>query len=217
MDGTGLLFAPLAAELPVSITPRVVAYPPDVPLGYDELDAIVEAALPRDGPFLLLGESFSGPLALRAAARRPPGLAGVILVATFASSPYPRVLRHLIRPWMFGLGRGLRARALLGSSPEPAIAALLPKALDHVTPEVLARRAREVLTVDATQALADCPVPILVLWGERDLVVPRRSLARVRRTRSDARVVSLDAPHLVLQTRPREAARAIAGFADELT
>lgn len=217
MDGTGLLFAPLVAALPASLAPRVVAYPPDVPLGYDELDEIVGAALPTAGPFLLLGESFSGPLAIRAAARRPAGLAGVILVATFATSPYPRVLRRFVRPWMFRCGGSLRSRVLLGSDPDRPVADILQKAVGSVTPDVFARRAREVLSVDATLALRACPVPILVLWGTRDRVVPGRSLARVREQVPEAKIVTLDAPHLVLQARPREAAQAIVAFAAGLT
>ena len=212
MDGTGLLFGPLRAALPPGLTPRVVAYPSDVPLGYDGLDPVVEASLPADGPFLLLGESFSGPLALRAAARRPRGLAGVILVATFAVAPYPAMFRHLVRPWMFRVGAKLRNRALLGRDPDPAVAELLTGALARVSPEVLARRVRAVLTVDETEALRACPVPVLTLRGTKDRVVPRRCREHMSKLRPDLEAVALDAPHLVLQTRPRESAGAIAVF-----
>lgn len=32
MDGTGRLFAPLLPHLPAAIDPRVLSYPPDLPL-----------------------------------------------------------------------------------------------------------------------------------------------------------------------------------------
>src|SRR5450631_2350467 len=89
LDGTGSLFAPLIQELPEWMEPRVVVYPRDRCLGYADLDVLVNAALPVDRPYVLLGESFSGPIAIRVAAAQPAGLIGVILVCSFARNPYP--------------------------------------------------------------------------------------------------------------------------------
>src|SRR5690349_15943355 len=79
-------------------------YPADEPLDYEQLLPQVLAALPSDRPFVLLGESFSGPLAVMAAATRPVGLLGVILCATFVRNPLwlrPAWLRHFARPLVF--------------------------------------------------------------------------------------------------------------------
>jgi len=65
MDGTGVFFADFAAAMPTELKPLVVAYPNDPKLGYPELEALARAALPRDQLFILLGESFSGPLLFR--------------------------------------------------------------------------------------------------------------------------------------------------------
>jgi pimeloyl-ACP methyl ester carboxylesterase len=89
LDGTGQLFAEFVKVLGPHIDTLVVPYPKDRALGYDELETLVLAALPTAGPFVVLGESFSGPLAIRIAARAPPGLAAVILSASFAKNPYP--------------------------------------------------------------------------------------------------------------------------------
>jgi pimeloyl-[acyl-carrier protein] methyl ester esterase len=89
LDGTGKLFSEFVNSLGSSVDSRIVAYPKDQPLGYDELEALVMAAIPRNQPFVLLGESFSGPLAIRIAARAPAGLAAVILSASFAKNPFP--------------------------------------------------------------------------------------------------------------------------------
>jgi pimeloyl-[acyl-carrier protein] methyl ester esterase len=90
LDGTGKLFTELLRALDCRVASIVVPYPTDVALGYDELETLVRAALPAQGSYVLLGESFSGPLAIRIAARPPPGLVGLILSVTFASNPYPR-------------------------------------------------------------------------------------------------------------------------------
>src|SRR5262249_52151039 len=87
MDGTGILLEPLLELLPADLVAKVVSYPANEPCGYEGLLKIVRAALPEDGPFILLGESFSGPLAIIAADARPRGLQGVVLCASFVRSP----------------------------------------------------------------------------------------------------------------------------------
>jgi pimeloyl-ACP methyl ester carboxylesterase len=52
----------------------------DQALRYDELLPLVLEHLPTDRPFVVLGESFSGPLAIRIAAVRPPCLRALVLV-----------------------------------------------------------------------------------------------------------------------------------------
>src|SRR6266567_2475238 len=68
LDGTGKLFAAFVRALGAGVESRVIGYSPDEPLGYEELEPQVRAALPRDRPYVLLGESFSGPIAMRIAA-----------------------------------------------------------------------------------------------------------------------------------------------------
>ena len=89
LDGTGKLFAGFIRAIGADAKVQVIAYPHDEPLGYGELEALVRAALPTDRRYVLLGESFSGPLAIRLAADPPRGLAGVILCGTFAKNPFP--------------------------------------------------------------------------------------------------------------------------------
>src|ERR1700726_4993690 len=89
LDGTGKLFSELVKYLGSSVDSLIVGYPKDQPMGYDELEALVWAALPRNQSFVLLGESFSGPIAIRIAARSPAGLVAVILCGTFAKNPFP--------------------------------------------------------------------------------------------------------------------------------
>ena len=83
MDGTGLLFEPLVQALPPSLQARAVAYPPDQPLGYNDLLPLVQATAAEGGDFVVVGESFSGPLALMLAADRPVDLPCVVLCASF--------------------------------------------------------------------------------------------------------------------------------------
>src|SRR5690349_8341153 len=95
LDGTGELFAGVTTpELELTI----VEYPRDRPVPRAALIEAILAAVPSEGPVILVGESFSGPLALEAATR-VPRLAGVVLLASFATCPRPRSLIRLLA-WM---------------------------------------------------------------------------------------------------------------------
>jgi pimeloyl-ACP methyl ester carboxylesterase len=161
MDGTGRLFGPLLGILPPGLEAAVVAYPPDRPCGYAELLPIVEAAVPDEGEFLILGESFSGPLALLLAARRPRGLRGVILCASFARSPLPsfaRWFRYLIRSfWFRAVPWSLIRRGLLGRFETISLRRMVEDALGAVEPSVLAARARAILAVDVGRSCDRAP------------------------------------------------------------
>jgi alpha-beta hydrolase superfamily lysophospholipase len=91
LDGTGEQFAPLIDALGPDVPTVVVRYP-DAPLDYEAHEQIAASALPRDRPYILLGESFSGPIAISLAAQFPRGLLGCILCASFVKTPR-RILR----------------------------------------------------------------------------------------------------------------------------
>lgn len=216
LDGSGMLFAPLLRALPPDIATTVVAYPEEKALSYEDLLPAVFAALPRDAPFVLLGESFGGPLAIRVAARRPPGLRALILSASFISCPQPWLpLRSAawLPLWPFRLFPALsRAKEMLGAYPEPELGALLRSALARVAPSVLAQRTRAVIAVDVSAELTECELPMLYLQGRRDWMVPGANSRRMLRIKPQLQIVALDAPHLLLQYQPQAAAAAIAGF-----
>jgi pimeloyl-ACP methyl ester carboxylesterase len=215
LDGTGLLFRPLVQALSKDIDPVVVSYPNDVPLGYQELLPLVHEALPSR-PFVLLGESFSGPLAIMAAAGGQAELRGVILCASFVRSPVaclPGWCAHLVRPFVFRFYPAVaRLRLLLGRHADPTIRDLAVQAVSRVHSSVLAHRVRAVHRVDVEKQLASCPLPVLYLRGQHDRVVPASAMRRVLRACPHAQVVTLPAPHMVLQTQPAAAAAAIQTF-----
>ncbi len=216
LDGTGMLFRPFLSALPAEIRPQGQAYPVDTPTTYEELVPAVLAALPREAPFALLGESYSGPLALMVAARRPTGLRAVILCASFIRNPLPLApawLSRFVRPFPFRFFRFFSGvKALLGRVSTPALRRLAAEALAPVQPAVLAARVRSVLSVNVTSELEACNVPVLYLRGEHDHVVLSHNSRRIQEIRAGVRVVSVQAPHLILQTKPEAAARAIVEF-----
>src|SRR5689334_7244113 len=95
LDGTGRFFKPLLAKLGSGVRPIVVTYPAHQVLGYADLVSIVEQQLPR-GLFVLVGESFSGPLAIEIVVRNADRVIGLVLVAIScaARSGFPGCSRH---------------------------------------------------------------------------------------------------------------------------
>lgn len=218
MDGTGELFAPLLAELPLELPVTVVRYP-DRPSTYPEHADVARAELPRDQPFVLLGESFSGPAAVQLAAESRPNLRGLILCASFLTCPSPllRALRALTPLATPRLVPGFVAHhSLLGPFATPALRAAHARALRAVSSRTLTARLRAMADVDVRAALRATNLPALYLRGSRDRVVGPRHGDEFLATAPHGRIIDIEAPHFLLQARPREAAAAIRGFLQEI-
>jgi pimeloyl-ACP methyl ester carboxylesterase len=216
IDGSGRLYAPLLAAAPRRLVPTVLSYPPDEPLGLEALVARVRAALPR-GRFVLLAESFSGPVAVRLAAERPRGLVALVLAATFLHRPLSPVLhplRGLVGARLFGLAMpaAVVRHFLAGDDAPDALVAEVQAAVAAVRPDVLAHRALESLRVDVREALARVAAPVLVLAPRRDRLIRTDLAAEVLALRPDAEVALLDAPHMILQRAPHACLARIEAF-----
>ena len=217
LDGTGDFFQPLLEALGDRVRCRVVRYPVDGGFDYATCKAIARAALPTDGPYVLLGESFSGPIAISLAAEAPEALVGSILCVTFAINPRPRL--SFIRPLLPYIPyHGHRSSVqlsrflVLGRWITPAIRELHQKIISSVPPATLRARLGAVVDCDVREALASLSIPILCLVAKHDRLIPR-SAARIIEWRAPAaRMVELDAPHCLLQCAPGPAAQTILGF-----
>jgi len=207
LDGSGRLFAPLLAAGPRGVRAEVVSYPPDVPLGYAELLPLVRARLPSRGRFVLVAESFSGPLAVRLAAERPRGLAALVLAATFLHAPLNPLL-HPVRGFVGARFFGFPMPApvvrwfMAGPDAPDAVVREVQRAVAAVRADVLAHRAAAALEVDAREDLARVDVPILVLAPTRDRLLRTDLGEQILAVRPDAEVVALEAPHMILQRCP---------------
>jgi pimeloyl-[acyl-carrier protein] methyl ester esterase len=216
LDGTGQLFKWFLDALPPEFKPIIVSLPSEMD-DYAALEAHVMRFLPQDQPFAILGESFSGPLALRIAARGYENLVAVILVASFITQPVswlPWFTRYLLHPLIFHLPVPipLLRWLLLGRNPPTAVISDTLESLRSVDPAVLTGRTKAALTVDATEALVACPAPILCLGGTQDRLISSQTAERMKALRPDIECAMVDAPHFLLQRAPSAAAHAITAF-----
>lgn len=203
MDGIGR-FRTFREAARVHAECRALSYPPDRPLDYDELVAQARAALREEEDYVLIAESFSGPIAIRLAAERPPGLRALVLAASFCASPLGGMRRAALQrfggvlfrlqPPMF-----LLRYFLLGHAPR-VVADDLYASVAQVRAEVFAARLRNILTVDACASLARVDVPVLYLQATRDRLVGEGAARAVRAACPQLELRRLPAPHMVLQT-----------------
>lgn len=219
LDGTASLFAEFASALGPDFEVISVAYPADAALGYAELERLTREALPKGRPFILLGESFSGPIAISIAASAPAGLIGLVLCCSFARNPIPALgaARSLVR-WLpvKAVPQRLLRFFLLGRFSTPSLAAQLRQALVRVSSHALKARAMAVLSIDVSHKLRTVPVPVLYLRASEDRAVSPASSSLIESLAPSVTVVELVAPHFLLQTAAKQAAIVVSDFSTRL-
>lgn len=227
LDGTGELFAPFLqaiAQLEVTpFEPQLIAhalhYPTQDKMTMAQLQEAVThyiaQQLPADARYVILGESFSGPVAILAAkvaqdARQDcaPGqrCMGLILCCSMARNPYvmfaPLAPLFSVLPielvpmgWVNRLAQGKIDFWADGGD----------LAMNRVSPSVLRHRLKAISRVDVTQELASLQMPILYLQAAKDLVVPASAARLVQDCAPQTRLVRLESSHFLLQDHPEEA------------
>ena len=216
LDGTGRLFEPLVQVLPAHLSPVVISYPNDEAQSYPELVRLVKQRVPVSVDYVMLAESFSGPVAIEIAATHPSNLKALILSATFVSNPalLPQIMSFLLCGPFFALDppQFVVGRYLLGENPPIDLVETFRRAKRSVRSDVLAFRMRSVINADVRKAFAACRLPILYLRAKQDRLVKTRSLVQMQEIKLEMTVVEIEGPHLLLQREPAKCAEAIGHF-----
>ncbi|MDH5178700.1 MAG: alpha/beta hydrolase [Gammaproteobacteria bacterium] len=213
MDGTGLLFRPLLDLLDrTDLSVLVIDYPIDQSLTYTELLPLVRNRLPANEDFILLAESYSGPLALQLIAEEINGHTGTVLVATFVRNPRPLLLRFLPHK-LIGLLLHLPIPDfmlryfLLGPDATTALSALCRQAIRRVKPQVLAARLADISACHPP--ISNHTHPCLCLIAAQDKLVPAHCSDDLRNTSRRVQLTHLPGPHALLQSQPEACLSAI--------
>ncbi len=217
LDGVGMFRSRFAEAMGAGYQVELVSFSTEVPLGYAELKPIVESIMARHERFVLLGESFSGPLACMLAAEHPTGLVGLVLCATFAKAPTPRALAPLVE-WlpMKRVPKRLLDGAFFGKWRNPALTSRLQDTLGGIGLSVLGGRARSIVEVDVSACLESIEVPVLCLRAGSDRIVPLQTSQKLFAGLPDVRVVTIDGPHALLHIVPDVCARHVREFPGSL-
>lgn len=222
LDGTGTLFSPFTRKSPEWANPVVISYDREQAQDYEQLANIVLKSIDQDSPYILVGESFSGPVAVLVAAKAPSNLIGVILCASFVVNPRP-LMSLLFFPAIFrtmfsmGLPEWIIKFSLIGWEGSPELVKAVSSIIRSVSPEVLIARMRMVIEADVTIQLASCTIPLMCISSTNDRLVTRRSISTLRSIKPELSSVQLNGPHCILQSKPAEAWQVISNFVDKIT
>ncbi|WP_277372152.1 alpha/beta hydrolase [Pseudomonas sp. AA-38] len=210
MNGSSALFTPLIEALG-DIDCQPLSLPAQGPQDYSSLADTLFMQLGTT-PFVLLGESFSGPLAYQLALRQPTGLRGVIFAASFLScpNPSPALLKHLPMPLTLATMPWLLRILCLGKTADEAILQRVQREIRRLDPSLLRARLATLASLQAPAQNLD--LPCLHLWPQQDRLVANCAAERLPQFCSDISQIRLDGPHFILQTRPQACAKAIAEF-----
>jgi pimeloyl-ACP methyl ester carboxylesterase len=194
---------------------QVISYPNTGFLTYEALIKYVIARAP-ERRFVVLGESFSGPIAIEIAATHAR-VAGLVLASSFARHPLPSLLGPLARRLdLRWVPTRLIEAMLLGGAGSADLKESLAREISKLPREVLRGRASEALNVDKRQHLRNVTCPVLCLHGRFDRLIGKRHCDEIRAIKPSCEVRMFDAPHMLLETRPVEAAAAIVRFCEQL-
>ena len=212
LDGTGKLFAPLIPWLEAHFELLVVTYP-DLNSFQEYIDC-AQNQLPAEPGFSLLAESFSGPIAMALMAHRPAQIGPSILCATFARSPLASLtlMANHVPAQMFSIGALSEFCMDVYEVDDQDFSETQPLPLnvtEQIDGSVLKHRISVLSRIDVTALLPQIEAPVLCLHGLRDRIVSDQDAQIIEDNLPGARRVNIDAPHLLLQTRPDECARLI--------
>jgi pimeloyl-ACP methyl ester carboxylesterase len=218
LDGTRPLRARFVDLAPADHDAELLELPPDRGTFAALAEHFAKVLAPRRSG-ILIAESFAGPLAIMLAAEHLRCLSALVLVATFATSPAPSILRGL--PWTLLVRMPLPSWALrlamLDGSCSTQMVNELKWAIRSLPPDVLACRIREVLKTDVRAAFQNVQCPVLYVKALRDTIVPSRCVDEMRRLQPNTVICSIDGPHTLLECRPAEVWQNIAEFTRSFT
>ncbi len=215
MDGTGKLFRWFLEKLPPGVEAKVISYPSDVLLTYAQLAARVAANLPVAEPYIIVAESFSGPVAVLLSDMAGPNLQAIVLVASFLAPVRrplaARMLGHLLAPALSRVRppRWLLRSLMLDARSAPAVLPVLRQAIASVSPAVLAGRFRNAGETGVSAILATRPVRLIYICAANDRLLGKRGLGQVIEAAPQTEIISIPGPHLLLQCRPDAVIKAL--------
>jgi pimeloyl-[acyl-carrier protein] methyl ester esterase len=208
LHGSRALFSSFVALAPAWATCLPLALPTVGGQTFDEISDVIFPELKSLEGFVLLGESFSGPIAARLSARLGQKVALLVLcnpvVEMSVRVPEGILASIAASAWMPAWGASM---ALSGGDMSIARAALdevraLPKG-------ILAQRLSAVYSATEEELASNLSSPLLTILGTNDnLVSLSRSRAFFSRIK-ESTIAEIEGPHLIVQTRPAEVWEAI--------
>ncbi len=209
LDGSGEIYSAFIRELTEDIQITIISYPKQSNLDYADLIVYVSNRLPEDEKFIILAESFSGPIGYQLAKRALPNLVAIIFVASFIRNPNRKLISlsrllplslilrlpipdFIVKRWLFGAN-------VAGSmiSKFKTIVRSLPSCVI---------RARLGLIQKLILEDRNITLPTLYIQALNDRLVLTDNCQDFESRCTHFTQISIDGPHFLLQSKPLECA-----------
>jgi pimeloyl-[acyl-carrier protein] methyl ester esterase len=224
IDGTEISFEPLRELLPRDADVKVIRYPVDKILDFDEtVKCVADQVQSVHQDAIVIAQSFSGPVAVALVGSGKLKAKCLILCSTFAKSPRPALLKILgFLPLELILSLPFPKfflKHVIGGEDEATdlFLAMWQRVKPLVPARTLVHRLKVVSRVDVRDWLPKLTIPCLYIQATFDRSVPASSLFDFTENVADLRVKRIKGPHFILQARPEESLSAILNFMDLMT
>ena len=162
------------------------------------------------GPVTLVGHSFGGGVAIQTAHDHPRRVAGLVVVNSIGGATWSEtggITRSLRDRPLWDWGLHLQADVLPWRQLTRILPVIAEEALPNLVgnPRAIWRVARLARTADLTAELEELKrrrLPVVILWGRGDTVLPPASLESLRSALSDPALITVPGKHSWLLADP---------------
>lgn len=215
LDGTGLLFRQFIKRLPNTIEPVIVSLPETGDQSTTALARAIKAELPEKEPYFLLGESFSGRIAFEIARNAADNLRGLFFVASFLTRPakaaipvFPATpVKALLK---FPILSALAKSWMTGNRQADDEWNDILVALGKTDNQTLLKRMSALKTLKKPSHT--CDLPSLHIVPTQDKLVDERTSGSIAHYCASLDRQTIEGPHFILQTHPKECAKVVSDF-----
>lgn len=213
LDGTGKLFQPLINELPSNIEHQIISYPENDCLSLKDLEAYVIERLPKTENFILLAESFSGPIGYLIAKRNLDNMKGIFFVATFLQNPNKTLLiLNKLLPFSVLLKLPIPnliiKQIFFSKDTENHVISLFKETIKNLNSNVISFRLNEISKLSLE--LDKIEIQSFYIQALNDKLVTRNCLSSFTDISDSLKMLRIAGPHFILQTQPQQCAEFIA-------
>jgi len=216
LHGSGRLFEPFIDALNSTYDVSTIELPSGDNQSYEFITEHVRQRLPQNDEFILLAESFSGPIAYKLLLEEVSGIISVVFVATFLTRP--SVLTTLASTFLPGFvfrrsfATDLAVKALIiGPDAGADLTAAFWAACEEAGFGVIKKRLKSVASLSSP--IHKISKPCHYLQAERDFLVPGHNYLVFQKHFENIKLYRINGPHLILQSRPGECAKVICEIA----
>lgn len=217
MDGTGELFSPLLPYLK-HYQVNIITLPENCDQSYTTLTQYISNKLPVSD-YLLVAESFSGPIAAMLASSATVKPLGIVFVASFLTPPNQLLLSitrfiPIKSLATLPLIKYLCYRLLLGKDRNAALQALFDQTIKKIPSNLLKERLKTIRNLNYKEPLQNLPASYI--QASEDLLVNASQLRIFKQYFPHIQQHLLPGTHFILQTNPQECAQVIIQMNDRI-